>query len=130
QTAALTVPAKSDGVAGGSADVAMPQPKAPTVTSSGQPPASPKMDVANALKSIVSPTTGVSGTAAGSKQDVPVSPVVEELSPKSEKTDRSASELPRGLVALSLSPDQSEIRVGEKRQLALAVRTSEKLGLA
>jgi len=59
-----------------------------------------------------------------------LSPVVEELAPKSEKTDTSASELSRGLVALSLSPDQSEMRVGEKRQIALAVRTGEPLGLA
>jgi len=130
QIAALVLPAKPDGVAGGSTDAAMPQPKAPALTSSGEQPASPKLDVAGAVKSIVSPTTGVSGTAAGSKQDVTLSPVVEELAPKSEKTDTSASELPRSLVALSLSPDQSEMRVGEKRQIALAVRTGEQLGLA
>jgi general secretion pathway protein D len=129
-TAALVSPAKADGVGGGSTDAAMPQPKAPALTSSGEPPASQKLDVAGAVKSIVSPTTGVSGTSAGSKQDVTLSPVVEELAPKSEKTDTSASELPRGLVALSLSPDQSEMRVGEKRQIALAVRTGEQLGLA
>jgi general secretion pathway protein D len=129
QTAALIAPARQDGVTGGSTD-AMPQPKAPAVSSSGEPPASQKMDVAGALKSIVSPTTGVSGTAAGSKQDVTLSPVVEELAPKSEKTDTNASELTKGLVALSLSPDQSEMRVGEKRQIALAVRTGEQLGLA
>jgi general secretion pathway protein D len=132
QTAALIAPAKSDGVDGGSTDAALPQPKAPAVTSPGESPASPKMDVAGALKSIVSPTTAVSGTAVGAKQDVSVSPVVEELAPKSEKTDTSAAsnDLAAGLVALSLSPDQSEMRVGEKRQLALAVRTGEKLGLA
>jgi general secretion pathway protein D len=130
QTAALTAPAKSDGVAGGSTEAAMPQPKAPAVTSSGEPRASQKLDVADALKSIVSPATGVSGTAAVTKQDATVTPVVEGLAPKSEKTDPSAGELPRGLVALSLSPDQSEMRVGEKRQLALAVRTAEQLGLA
>ncbi|HMG76874.1 MAG TPA: secretin N-terminal domain-containing protein [Pyrinomonadaceae bacterium] len=132
QTAALIAPSKSDGVAGGSTDAAMPQPKAPAVTSSGEPRASQKMDVASALKSIVSPTTGVSGTAAAAKQDVTLSPVVEELAPKSEKTDASvtSSESAAGLVALSLSPDQSEMRIGEKRQIALAVRTGEKLGLA
>src|SRR5439155_3498527 len=109
QTAALTAPAKSDGVAGGSTDAAMPQPKAPAVTSSGEPRASQKLDVADALKSIVSPTTRVSGTAAVTKQDATVTPVVEELAPKSEKTNTSAGELPRGPVALSLSPDQSEM---------------------
>jgi hypothetical protein len=130
QTAALVAPVKADGVAGGSTDAAMPQPKAAALISSGEPPASQKLDVAGAVKSIVSPTTGVSGTAAGSKQDVTLSPVVEDLAPKSEKTDTSTSELPRGMVALSLSPDQSEMRVGEKRQIALAVRTGEPLGLA
>ena len=110
----------------------MPQPKAPAVTSQSEPPVSPKMDVAGAVKSIVSPTTGVSGTAASAKQDANVSPVVEELAPKSEKTETSArsNEFAAGLVELSLSAEQSDMRVGEKRQLALAVRTGAPLGLA
>ncbi len=131
QTAALVVPAKKDGVTG-STDAAMPQPKAVAINSQPEPPASQKMDIASALKSIVSPTTGVSGTAASAKQDANVSPVVEELSPKSEKTDISArpNAVAAGVVGLSLSPGQSEMRVGEKRQLALGVRTGAPLGLA
>jgi LysM repeat protein len=110
----------------------MPQPKAPAVTSQSEPPMSPKMDVAGAVKSIVSPTTGVSGIAASAKQDVNVSPVVEELAPKSEKTETSArsNEFAASLVELSLSAEQRDMRVGEKRQLALAVRTGAPLGLA
>jgi general secretion pathway protein D len=127
QTAALTAPAKQDGL-GGPADSAMPQPKAQALTSQGEPPAPPKMDVAGAVKSIVSPTTGVTGTAASAKQDVTVSPVVEELAPKSP--DPRANELAAGVVELRLSPEQGEMRTGEKRQLAVTVRTGAPLGLA
>ena len=127
QSAALVIPEKKDG-GSASTDAAMPQPKALAANS----PATQKMDVASALKSIVSPTTGVSGTSAGTKQDANVTPAVEELAPKSEKTDTSArsNELAAGVVELGLSPDQSEMRVGEKRQIALGVRTGAPLGLA
>ncbi len=131
QTAALTAPAKQDEVAGPT-DPAMPQPKALTTTSQSEAAVPQKMDVAGALKSIVSPTTAVTGTAASTKQDVTVSPAIEQLAPKSDKTDTSAkaNESASGIVELSLSPEQSEMRVGEKRQLALAVRTGAPLGLA
>jgi len=127
QSAALVIPEKKDG-GSVSTEAVMPQPKALAANS----PATQKMDVASALKSIVSPTTGVSGTSAGTKQDANVTTVVEELAPKSEKTDTSArsNELAAGVVELGLSPDQSEMRVGEKRQIALGVRTGAPLGLA
>ena len=130
QTPTLTAPAKQDGVAGGPADAAMPQPKALTFTPTGGSAAAPKMDVAGALKSIVSPTTGVTGTAAGSKQEANVTPLVEGLAPRSEKTDARSDELAAGVVDLSLSPEPGEMRVGEKRQLSLLVRTGAPLGLA
>jgi general secretion pathway protein D len=130
QTAAVVVPTKKD-ERSATTDAAMPQPKA-LATNSAESPATQKMDVASALKSIVAPTTGVSGTAAGARQEANVSPVIEELAPKSEKTDTSArsNELAAGVVELSLSPEQSEMRVGEKRQIALGVRTGAPLGLA
>lgn len=126
QTAALTTPAKQDGAA---TDSAMPQPKAPAAASSTEPAAAQKLDVAGALKSIVSPTTGVSQTAAGSKQDVTLSPVVEDLAPKSEKTETTAR-LTDSVVELALSTGQGDMRVGEKRQLALSVKTGAPVGLA
>jgi Cohesin domain len=131
QTATLTAPAKKDEVDGPN-DPAMPQPKAPSTASLSEAAASPKMDVAGALKSIVSPTTNVTGTAASAKQDATVSPVFEQLAAKSDKIDSSAkpNESASGLVELSLSPEQGEMRVGEKRQLALAVKTGAPLGLA
>jgi general secretion pathway protein D len=131
QTAALTAPAKQDQV-DGPTDPAMPQPKAPASTAQNEAAAPAKMDVAGALKSIVSPSTNVTGTAASVKQDATVSPVSEQLAPKSDQTDARAraSESASGMVALSLTPEQSEMRLGEKRQLALAVKTGMPLGLA
>jgi general secretion pathway protein D len=130
QTAALTTAAKPDGASAGTTDSAMPQPKSfvPTPATAG----SPKLDVAGALKSIVSPTTVVSQTAASNKQEANVTPVVEELAPKSEKTDTSAkpNELTGGIVELGLSPESGEMRVGEKRQFALSVRTGAPVGMA
>jgi hypothetical protein len=126
QTAALNTPAKQDGAA---TDSAMPQPKAPAASSSTEPAAAQKLDVAGALKSIVSPTTGVSQTATGSKQDVTLSPIVEELAPKSEKTEAPVK-LTDSLVELGLNTGQGDMRVGEKRQLALSVKTGAPVGLA
>ncbi len=131
QTAALTALAKQDQVDGPN-DPAMPQPKAPAAAAQSEAAALPKMDLAGALKSIVSPATNVTGTSASTRQEATVSPVSEQLAPKSDKTDTSTrvNEPASGIVDLSLTPDQSEMRVGEKRQLALAVKTGMPLGLA
>jgi general secretion pathway protein D len=123
QTAALTPPGKQDVAT----DAAMPQPKA--LSSSTEPAAPRKLDVADALKSIVSPTTGVTATAAGNKQDATVTPVVEGLAPKSERTETTAR-LTDSVVELNLATGPGEMRVGEKRQMALSVKTGAPLGLA
>ena len=136
QNVSLSAPSKQADtnreVAGAVVESAMPQPKGAAFTSEQQPPASKTMDVASALKSIVSPTTSVSGTASSAKEDPAATPVVEQLAPKSEKTDASAkaNESTAGLIQLSLTPDQSEMRVGEKRQLAVQVKAGAPLGLA
>jgi general secretion pathway protein D len=133
QNVALTAPAKQADtnreVAGPVGDSAMPQPKAAEFTSQQQPPAS-KMDVTSALKSIVSPTTSVSGTAASAKDDPAATPAIEQLAPKSPDASAKTNDLTAGLVQLSLTPEQSEMRVGEKRQLAVQVKTAAPLGLA
>lgn len=138
QTAAL-VAAKKDEVApltnsatNSTTDSTVPQPKALVLNAHAEVPVPQKMDVASALQSIVSPTTGVSGTSASAKQDVNLVPAVEGLAPKSEKTDVGvkSNEPAPNVVALRLSPDQSEMRVGEKRQLALGVKTGVPLGMA
>jgi hypothetical protein len=128
QTAALTSPAKQDMVTGNT-DAAMPQPKSMTSTAPTEPPATHKLDVAGAVKSIVSPSTGVLGTAASNKQDVTMTPVVEDLAPKSEKTEVPAR-LTDSLVELGLATGPGDMHVGEKRQLALSVKTGAPLGMA
>lgn len=129
QTAALVAANKDEAPL---TDSAVPQPKALVLNAHAEVPAPQKMDVASALQSIMSPTTGVSGTSASVKQDVNLVPAVEGLAPKSEKTDISvkSNEPAPNVVALRLSPDQSEMRVGEKRQLALGVKTGVSLGMA
>jgi general secretion pathway protein D len=77
----------------------------------------------------VSPTTGVSRTSAGNKQDATLSPVVEDLAPKSEKTETTAR-LTDSVVELNLAAGQGDMRVGEKRQLALSIKTGAPVGLA
>lgn len=130
QPAVLTTAAQPDATSARTTDLSMPQPKSfvPTAATAG----SQKLDVASALKSIVSPATNVSGTSVSSKQEATISPVVEELSPKSEKTDTDAkpNELAGGIVELGLSPEQGEMKVGEKRQLALSLRTGAPVGMA
>jgi general secretion pathway protein D len=129
QSASLTSPAKQNEVAGAT-DAAMPQPKSSADTSQAAAAAPTRMDAAGAIKSLVSPTTSLTGTAAGAQQDATLSPVVEQLSPKSPETSARPSELAAGLVELSLSPEQSEMRVGEKHQFALTLKTGAPLGLA
>jgi len=129
QTAALTAPAKQAGVEGPN-DPAMPQPKALAANAQNETAAPTKMDVAGALKSILSPTTAVSGTAVGPKPDATVSPVSEQLAPKSPDTSVTANETAPGIVGLRFAAEQSEMRAGEKRQLSLAVKSGVPLGLA
>jgi general secretion pathway protein D len=110
---------------------AVPQPKETAATQVQQP--GPKsMDVATAIKSVVSQGTDVTGTSASAKSDVVVAPAVEQLAPKSEKTDGSAkaSESAAGVIELSLSPEKSELQLGEKRQIAVHLNSAAPLGLA
>src|SRR3989440_11341603 len=90
------------------------------------------MDVATAIKSVISPATDVAGTSASAKSEVVVAPAVEQLAPKSEKTDSGAkaSESAAGVIELSLSPEKSEMQLGEKRQIAVRVNSEAPLALA
>jgi general secretion pathway protein D len=133
QNVALTTPAKqaetNREVAGPVADSAVPQPKAAAVTSQQQPPVLKTMDVASALKSILSPTTSVSGTAASAKEGAAVTPVVEQLAPKSEKTDAlvKSNDAATRVTALRLVSEKGELRIGEKQQLAVRVKSDAPL---
>jgi len=110
---------------------AVPQPKETAATQAQQ--TMPKsMDVATAIKSVVSQGTEVAGTSASAKSDVVVAPAVEQLAPKSEKKEAGAEAgLPAaGVIELSLSPENSEMQLGEKRQIAVHVSSEAPLALA
>jgi len=135
QPALLTTPAKQTAVtnrdlATRSNDAAMPQPKtaAPTNGTETAPP--PKMDVATAIKSVLAPTTNLSSTTGSSKQDVVLTPAVEQLAPKSEKIDTSAkaNDPTVSVIELSLTPSTNELRLGEKRRLAVEISSEAPVG--
>lgn len=117
-------------VANTTTDAAMPQPKTAATSNGTEGTAPPKMDVASAIRSVVAPTTNVSSTAASSKQEVALTPAVEQLAPKSEKTDAKAGDPPVSVVELGLTPSTNELRVGEKRRLAVEVKSDAPLGMA
>ena len=137
QTAALTAPDKPPVNTNGEAvaaqnDSAMPQPKAAPVSSQTGSGAPQRTDVATAVQSLVSSSTGVSATNVAAKQDATVTPVVEQLAPKSDKSDAAtkSSQPTTSVIELSLASEKSEMKAGEKRQLALQVRSDAPLGLA
>ena len=135
QDAVLTAPAKQVAVANGNAagvqnDSSMPQPKTSAFSTQEGPAAQRPLDVGSAIKSIVSPTTAISGTASNVKQDVALAPTVEQLGPKSPANNEATNPSPAvSLVELSLTPNKSEMSVGEKRQLAVQVKSGAPLGL-
>jgi hypothetical protein len=114
-------------------DSALLQPKSSALTNqSGTAPVPGSMDVATALKNIVSPSTVVSGATSNSKQDVSLSQVAEQLTPKNAGSDAALkpSEPATSVVELSLAPNKSEMRVGEKRQFGVELKSDAPLGLA
>src|SRR5260370_277122 len=120
QPAVLTTPAKQNTdtnsqVPTTSNDAAMPQPKAAAPTNGTETALPRKMDVASAIKSVVAPTTNVSSTTGSSKQDVALTPAVEQLAPKGEKIDTSAkaNDLSVSMNELKLSPLTHELRLVE-----------------
>jgi general secretion pathway protein D len=138
QPAVLTTPAKQNPaansqVATATNDAAMPQPKAAAPTNGTETaPPPPKMDVASAIKSVLAPTTNVSSTTESTKQNVALTPAVEQLAPKSEKTDTSAkgSNPAVRVTGLSLTPSTNELRLGDKRRLAVEFNSEAPVGMA
>lgn len=111
--------------AGSQNDSAMPAPKAAALTASSEPPKT--LDVASAIKNIVSPGTGVSASSASAKTEVPTALVVEQLSPKSEALVKTND---AGATELRLASAKGELRVGEKQQLTVQFKSDAPLGLA
>jgi general secretion pathway protein D len=137
QQVVLTVPAKqatdtNRELAGAQINSAMPQPKPAALSAQREPLAPRIIDVASALRSVVSPTTNVSTTVSTAKPAAIVTAAVEELAPKSGKTDTGvkSSEPPASVMELRLVPEKDEMLVGEKRQVAVEFKSDAPLGLA
>ena len=98
--------ATTNGNGGASSEPAMPQPKAaasfaPQTTTTN----TNKVDVATAIKSVVTPTTEISSTAASAKTDANVTTALEDLSPKPAATNANAkSDAPPAVIELELRP--------------------------
>lgn len=112
-------------------DTSMPQPKAAAITAPQTQSAPPATDVASAVKTLVSQGE-VSTTNMSAKQDVAVTPVVDQPQPKSEpaREPATAVETAPNVIELSFNPGTGDLKVGEKRQLALQVKSEAPLGLA
>src|SRR6185295_3423564 len=112
-------------------DPAMPQPKAAASSGQSYSTAPKTMDVASAIKNVVTPATDVSATSANAKVDVNVTPPVEDLAPKSEPIAAAAkdTEPAPSVIELRLTPAKGEMTVGEKRQLAVELSSDAPLGL-
>jgi general secretion pathway protein D len=108
------------------ANESLPQPKSDVP---GQPQS---VDVASALKNIVSPKTNVAEISLTAKSEPNMTGTVEQLAPKSEKIDITASPNPpaTSLTELRITSDNNEIVVGEKRQIAVEFKSEAPLGLA
>jgi len=112
-------------------DAAMPQPKSAAMIGSENPPVTQSADVASALKNFVSSPTSVSTTSMSAKQDTAVSPVL-DVGAKSAPSSIAlkSSEPTPSMIEVSLSPDQTELKVGEKQQLKVQVKSDAPLGTA
>lgn len=108
----------------------VPQPK-PAVISNTPAAAEQKTDVTTALKSLVS-DTGVSTTSLKAKQDVSVTPPTDSATAKTDSSvpGPKSIEAPPSLIELSLAVAQNGLKVGEKKQLALQVKSDTPLGMA
>ncbi len=124
QTASTTANSSAPKVnAASQTDAATPAPKTVALTTPGEQPK--PLDVATAVKSLVSPGTGVTASSLSAKTDATPSLVVEQLSPKSEKHDTATN-----VTELRLVSEKGELRVGEKQQLTVQVKSDAPLGLA
>lgn len=112
-------------------DSAMPQPKAASFAPQTAAPQTNKLDVATAIKSVVTPTTEVTATSATAKTDANVTAPVEDLAPKPAVTDVTAKSAPLpAVIELGFASETTELTVGEKLQLSLDLNSPAPLGVA
>jgi general secretion pathway protein D len=112
-------------------EASMPQPKSAAITTSQNPPVLQTADVSTALKSLVSSPTNVSTTSLSAKQDTMLTPVT-DVAMKSESNSTAANfaEPATSLMEVGVTPAKSELKVGDKQQLQLRVKSDAPLGLA
>ncbi len=111
-------------------DTGMPQPKSAVLTTTQSAlPQTQSADVASAVKTLVSPATTIANTNLSAKQDTAITPV-DLPAPKSESVSNKELEAAPGMLELSLASSSNELKVGEKRQLSLRVKSDAPLGTA
>jgi len=107
----------------------MPQPKSAAVVPTQSVSKSPTTDVATAVKTLVSNPSSVSTTNLSARTDTTVKPVADQPAAKIDVSPKSPEVSPN-VISLSFDPDNAELKVGEKRQLGLQVKSDAPLGLA
>ena len=108
----------------------MPQPKSASFAPQTAATDTNKLDVATAIKSVVTPTTEVTPTSATAKTDANVTAPVEDLAPKPAVIESTAKSAPPAVIELGFAPETAELTVGEKRQLSLDLNSPAPLGVA
>src|SRR6185436_7225417 len=114
------------------ADNTVPPPKAASFAPQTGSNSNSKMDVATAIKNVVTPSTTLTNTADTAKPQPNVTAPMEDLAPKSAAVDTTAitsAPLPK-VIELRLNPAKSELTMGEKRQFAIELNSEASLGLA
>ena len=114
-------------------DSAMPQPRSVGSALAPQPAATDtnKLDVATAIKNVVTPTTEVTPTSASAKTEANVTAPVEDLAPKPAVTDVTAKSAPLPtVIELGFPAEKAELTVGGKQQLSLQLNSPAPLGVA
>ncbi|HEX3144675.1 MAG TPA: secretin N-terminal domain-containing protein, partial [Pyrinomonadaceae bacterium] len=121
KTTAATVPT----------DAAMPQPKSATVAANDNPTVVPPADVASALKNFVSSPTNVSSTSVSARQDNALTPLV-DVAPKTDAKlmTTKPSEPAASMIEVGLNSDKTELKIGDKQQLQVRVKSDAPLGTA
>src|SRR5205823_2315487 len=125
QPAVTTLADKQSASVTNTPNSAMPQPKSGAASSQPQ-----SMDVASALRNLVSPKTLVAETSLTAKSDPSVAGTVEQIAPKSEKIVAASNQPLSGVMELRIAPDKNELVVCDKRQIAVEFASAMPLGLA
>jgi general secretion pathway protein D len=110
-------------------DGAVPQPKPAAFTAQDMGPPKSTTDVATALQSIVTAPTNVATTSLSAKQSAAITPA-SDLAPKSEVATVKPNDAESGIIELSLDSGSTDLKVGEKRQLAVLLKSNAPLGMA